>query len=275
MIRTFTAKVFTHVVLVTFTALAITPVAMVVMNSFKGRRDIFRSPYKLPNSESLDLVGYETVFERSDFFLYYQNSLVITVVSLFLILLLGAMVAHAISEYSFPGNTFILIFFLLGIIIPIRLGSVSLLRLIVGLDLVDTLLALILVYTAQGLPLSVFILSQFMRQVPGEIKDSARIDGANEYRIFTLVIPLIRPAMATVAIMTMIPIWNDLWFPLILTSSPKMYTVTVGAQQFMGQFANDWNAILAALSLAALPVLALYFVFSRQILRGLTTGAIK
>jgi len=137
------------------------------------------------------------------------------------------------------------------------------------------LLALILVYTAQGLPLSVFILSQFMRQVPGEIKDSARIDGANEYRIFTLVIPLIRPAMATVAIMTMIPIWNDLWFPLILTSSPKMYTVTVGAQQFMGQFANDWNAILAALSLAALPVLALYFVFSRQILRGLTTGAIK
>jgi raffinose/stachyose/melibiose transport system permease protein len=152
---------------------------------------------------------------------------------------------------------------------------VSILRLIVAMGLTNTLLALILVYTAQGLPLSIFILSQFMRQVPGELKDAARIDGASEYRIFGLVVPLVRPAMATVAVFVMIPIWNDLWFPLILAPADSVRTITLGAQQFLGQFVSDWNAVLAALTLAMVPVLLLYALSSRQLIRGLTAGAVK
>jgi raffinose/stachyose/melibiose transport system permease protein len=185
------------------------------------------------------------------------------------------MAAFALSEYRFPGNTLLGLYLALGIMIPIRLGTVSILYLIVGLNLANTLSALVLIYTAQGLPLAIFILSQFMRQVPGELKDAARIDGASEYRIFVLILPLVRPAIATVAVFIMLPIWNDLWFPLILAPSEGTWTVTMGAQQFLGQFVSDWNAVLAALTLASVPILILYAIFSRQLIRGLTAGATK
>ncbi len=126
-----------------------------------------------------------------------------------------------------------------------------------------------------GLPLTVFILTQFMRQVPGEMKEAARIDGASEYRIYRLVVPLVRPAIATVAVFTMIPIWNDLWFPLILAPGENTKTVTLGAQQFLGQFVSDWNAVLSSLALAMLPILILYILFSKQLIRGLTAGSGK
>lgn len=185
------------------------------------------------------------------------------------------MAAYALSEYDFPGNSFMGLYLALGIMIPIRLGTVSILRLVVAMKLVDTLVALVLVYTAMGLPLTIFILQQFMRQVPVEMKDAARVDGASEYRIFGLVLPMVRPAIATVAVFTMIPIWNDLWFPLILAPGESTKTVTLGAQVFLGQFVSDWNAVLSSLTLAMVPVLILYVIFSRQLIRGLTTGAVK
>jgi raffinose/stachyose/melibiose transport system permease protein len=159
--------------------------------------------------------------------------------------------------------------------IPIRLGTVSILRLVVGMGMINTLVALIVVYTAMGLPLTVFVLQQFMRQVPSELKAAARVDGASEYRIFWLVLPLVAPAVATVAVFTMIPIWNDLWFPLILAPGESTKTVTLGAQQFLGQFVSDWNAVLSSLTLAMLPIIILYLLFSRQLIRGLTSGAVK
>jgi raffinose/stachyose/melibiose transport system permease protein len=159
--------------------------------------------------------------------------------------------------------------------IPIRLGTVSILRLLVKMNLVNTLWALIFVYTAMGLPLTIFILTAFMKQVPKELKEAARLDGASEYRIFWMVLPLVRPAIATVAVFTMIPIWNDLWFPLILAPGEKTKTVTLGVQQFLGQFVSDWNAVLSSLTLAMIPILIIYILFSRQIIRGLTAGAVK
>jgi raffinose/stachyose/melibiose transport system permease protein len=164
----------------------------------------------------------------------------------------------------------------IGIMIPIRLGTVAILQGMVAAGLVNTLTALVLVYTAQGLPLAIFILSEFMRTVSDDLKNAGRIDGLNEYAIFgRLVLPLIRPAMATVAVFTMIPIWNDLWFPLILAPGESTKTVTLGSQIFIGQFVTNWNAVLAALSLAILPILVLYVIFSRQLIRGITAGAVK
>jgi len=121
----------------------------------------------------------------------------------------------------------------------------------------------------------VFILSVFMRQVPRDLKDAARIDGASEYRIYGLILPLVRPALGTVAVFNMIPIWNDLWFPLVLASSERSKTVILGAQIFLGQYVNDWNAVLASLTLAMVPIIILYAIFSRQLIRGLTQGAVK
>ncbi len=265
-----------HAILITYTLIALFPVFVIVINSFKSRRAIFAEPLALPTSETFDTIGYRTVLEQGDFLLYFQNSLVVTVVSLFCVLLFGAMAAFALSEYRFRGNLLMGLYLALGIMIPIRLGTVAILQMMVASGLVNTLTALILVYTAQGLPLAVFILSEFMKQVSADLKNAGRIDGLSEYRIFfTLVLPLVRPAMATVAVFTMIPIWNDLWFPLILAPAEATKTVTLGAQVFIGQFVTNWNAVLAALSLAILPVLVLYLIFSQQLIRGITSGAVK
>ena len=269
-------SIASHAILATYTAIALFPVILIIINSFKSRNAIFRSPLSLPTPETFSFIGYQTVMKQGDFVLYFQNSLVVTVASLFLVLLFGAMAAFALAEYRFRGNTIMGLYLALGIMIPIRLGTVAILQLMVASGLVNTLTALILVYTAQGLPLAIFILAEFMRQVSKDLKDAGRIDGLSEYRIFfTLVMPIVRPAMATVAVFTMIPIWNDLWFPLILAPSEATKTVTLGSQIFIGQFVTDWNAVLSSLSLAIVPVLILYVIFSRQLIRGITAGAVK
>lgn len=274
-VRLAASRLIVHVMLAGYAALAVFPVLMILINSFKERRFIFGEAFALPNATSFSLIGYETVLSRSNFLQNFFNSLVVTGGSLVFILLFGSMAAFALSEYNFRGNRLVALYFAIGIMIPIRLGTVSLLRLMSELGLVNTLLGLILVYIAQGLPLAIFILSQFMRQVPRDLKDAARIDGASEYQIYWMVLPLVRPAIGAIGIFTMIPIWNDLWFPLVIAPSNQTATITLGVQQFLGQFVSDWNAVLSALSLAMVPILLLYVLFSKQMIRSVTAGALK
>ncbi|KQS88002.1 MULTISPECIES: carbohydrate ABC transporter permease [unclassified Rhizobium] len=267
---------FVHLALAGYTVVALFPVVLTILNSLKDKNAIFRTPLQPPTAETFSLIGYTTVLKQGDFIGYFQNSLIVTVISIFFALLFGAMAAFALSEYRFRGNTLMGLYLAIGIMIPIRLGTVAILQGMVATGLVNTLTALILVYTAQGLPLAIFILSEFMRTVSDDLKNAGRIDGLSEYAIFfRLVLPLVRPAMATVAVFTMIPIWNDLWFPLILAPGEATKTVTLGSQVFIGQFVTNWNAVLAALSLAIFPVLILYVIFSRQLIRGITAGAVK
>jgi raffinose/stachyose/melibiose transport system permease protein len=265
-----------HAALIGYTIIALFPVVIIIINAFKARKAIFNEPLALPNAETFSLIGFQTVMKQGDFVQYFANSMIVTVVSLFFILLFGAMAAFALAEYRFPGNRLMGLYLALGIMIPIRIGTVAILKLMVATGLINTLTALILVYVAQGLPLAVFILSEFMRQVSDDLKNAGRIDGMSEYAIFfKLVVPLVKPAMATVAVFNMIPIWNDLWFPLILAPGEATKTLTLGSQVFIGQFVTDWNAVLSALSLAILPVLILYVIFSKALIRGITSGAVK
>ncbi|MGE4249379.1 MAG: carbohydrate ABC transporter permease [Parvibaculaceae bacterium] len=265
-----------HLVLGAYTLLAILPILLVLYNSFKSRKAIFGAPLALPGPESFSLIGYQKVFADSAVPLYYFNSVSVTVTTIFVTLLIAAMAAWALTEYRFRWNTLLGLYLAVGIMVPIRLGSVSILKLVADMNLVNTRTALILVYTAQSLPLAIFILSEFIAQIPKDLREAARCDGVSEYTIFfRIVLPLIRPAMATVAVFTMIPIWNDLWFPLLLAPGGGKQTITLGIQQFIGQYVTDWNAVLAALSVAIVPVLILYALFSRQLIRGLTSGAVK
>ena len=264
-----------HAVLLGYTFVALFPIALVVMNSFKARNAIFGSPLSPPTTTTFSLIGYETIDRRGEFPTWLTNSVIVTGGSLLLVVLLGAMAAFALARYRFRGSALLGLYLAIGIMIPIRLGTVSILNIIVGLGLGNTLVALILVYTAAGLPLAVFILSNFFREVPRELEDAARVDGAGHFRIFTMVLQLARPALAAVAILTMIPIWNDLWWPLILAPGRSTATLTLGTQQFLGQFVSDFNAVLAALTLAIIPMLVLYVLFNRQFIRGLMGGALK
>ena len=270
------SRIAVHIALILYTILALGPIFLIIINAFKTRRAIFADPLGLPNGQTFTTIGFDRVFANADFGLYFFNSLTVTLVSLVLIVLIGAMAAWALTEYKFPGNTLIGLYLAIGIMVPIRLGSVSILRMMVELNLVNTLTALILVYVAQGLPLAILILGEFIQQIPKDLRDAARCDGVSEYRIFfSIILPLISPAIATVAVFTMVPVWNDLWFPLILAPAEATKTVTLGSQIFIGQFVTNWNAVRAALSLGILPILVLYVIFSRQLIRGITSGAVK
>ena len=264
-----------HAVLIGYTTIALFPIVLVVMNSLKARNAIFGEPIAPPTTSTFSTIGYDTIGRRGEFPTWLSNSVIVTGVTLLLVLVFGAMAAFALSRYRFRGSRLLGLYLAIGIMIPIRLGTVSILNLMVGLGLGNTLVALILVYTAAGLPLAVFVLSSFFREVPRELEDAARVDGAGHFRIFAMVAQLARPALAAVAILTMIPVWNDLWWPLILAPGRSTATLTLGTQQFLGQFVSDFNAVLAALTIAMVPMLILYVVFNRQFIRGLMGGALK
>ena len=271
-----TGTLIVHGVLITYCVISLWPIFMIVLNSFKNRRGIFRDPMGFPTEKTFHLDGFVRVLERSNFDVYFTNSLIVTLVTLFIVLLTGAMAAWALSDYKFPGVGLLGLYLAIGIMVPIRLGTVSILELVVSLNLTNTLAALIFVYTAQSLPLAILILTGFMKQIPQDLKEAARCDGVGEYKIFyAIVLPLTKPAIATVGVFTMVPVWNDLWFPLILAPSESTQTITMGVQQFVGQYITDWSTVLAALTLAIIPVMVLYFLLSRQLVRGITAGAVK
>ena len=162
--------------------------------------------------------------------------------------------------------------FILGVMLPIRLGTIPIIKIMIWWGIIDTLSALVLVYTAMACRSRVTLMMTYFRTVPNELKEAARIDGAGEWPTFGIALPIVRPGLAAVATITMLPIWNDLWFPLILAPSKANQTVTLGVQQFVGQFQNDYPALLAALTLGAVPLIVLFTVFSRQFIHGLSAG---
>src|SRR3990172_9273980 len=173
------SRLAVHGALILYTLLAVGPILLIVMNSFKTRKAIFGSPLSLPDGTTFSLIGYDAVLKKGDFGLYLVNSLTVTILALALVLALGAMAAWALTEYRFKGNTPLGLYIAIGIMVPIRPGSVAILKMMVGLGLVNTLTALVLVYTAMGLPLAIFILGEFIQQVPRALRDAARCDGVS------------------------------------------------------------------------------------------------
>jgi raffinose/stachyose/melibiose transport system permease protein len=268
-------RIVVHALLLVFVALAIGPILLVIMNSFKTTPAIFMGPFRPPGEHTFSVAGYVRVFTRGNIVGNYANSLIVTVVTVVLTVAFSSLAAFALVEYKVRLAPALTGLFVVGIMLPIRLGTVPLLEIMISWRLVDTLTSLILVYTAMSIPIAVTLMVAYFRTVPTELKEAARIDGAGELRTFLIALPIVRPGLAAVATLTMLPVWNDLWFPLILAPSRQNQTVTLGVQQFVGQFMNDYPALLAALSLGIVPLVVLYVIFSRQFIRGLSQGVVK
>jgi raffinose/stachyose/melibiose transport system permease protein len=245
-----------------------------IANSFKNQREIFRSPFSLPDSFTLD--GYQNAISAGRFDIFFRNSIIVTVTSLVLILFLGSLAAFALSRWKSRFTNFVYFFFILGLLIPIRLGTLSIIQIIIGLKLNNSLLGLIPIYVAMGIPIAILVITAFIRSLPQDLLDAAAIDGASEGQIYrSLILPLVRPALATVAIFNLIPIWNDFWFPLILIRQESNRTVPLGVTLLFGQYQTNWTNILSALSLATIPIILLYLLMASQFIKGLTAGAVK
>lgn len=265
---------FIYVVLINYTIIAIYPIFLMITTAFKENKEIFMNPYALP--QSWDFSNLVKLFKISNYAVYFQNSIIIAVVSIFLILLISSLASYVIAKYEFPLRNFLYIYFLAGLMIPIKLGTVNILQIMVKLHLYDNIASLIIVYVAMGIPIGIFILTDFIREIPEELSNAARIDGCSEPRIFfNIIIPLLRPALAAVAIFNFVPIWNEFWFPLILIQSNNMWTVPLATAQLYGQYQTQYGLVFAILTIASLPVIVFYLILSKQFVRGLSAGALK
>ncbi|MBQ3304570.1 MAG: carbohydrate ABC transporter permease [Clostridia bacterium] len=263
-----------HIIMIIWSLVAMTPVWILIINTFKNKREIYSNPFGLPQSWTFD--NYSYVLRGSDFLAYFRNSFVVVVGSLAMILLLGSLAAYALAHWRTRTAKGVHFFFIIGMMLPITIATIRLLQLMKGLNLLNTIWSLFPVYIAMGLPTAVFILTEFIHQLPGELYEASFVDGADRHVIYyRVVLPLIRPALATVAIYNLVPIWNDLWFPLIFITKESQKTVLLAVTRLQGQYTTDWPKLLTVLTLSALPVITLYLAMSKQFISGLTAGAVK
>ncbi|UFT98709.1 carbohydrate ABC transporter permease [Radiobacillus kanasensis] len=267
-------KPFYYVIAFVFASISLYPIILMILSSFKPSREIFMNPLSLPKSFSLET--YQTLLDQIPFMTYFYNSAIVSVTSVLLILVTTSLAAFYIARYTFWWNNYLFFFFLMGMMIPIKLGIVPLFVIMKNLDLLNSLWSLIFMYTAQGIPLSILILTGFFRTMQRELEEAARMDGASDLRIlWNVVLPLMRPAIGTVAIINFIQSWNDFFFPLIFITDELKKTIPVGMLSLFGEHSADWGALFAGLTLSSLPMIVLFFIASKQFMEGLTAGAVK
>ena len=231
-------------------------------------------PFSLPESYSFE--NYVTIWVDKGFGRYFLNSLLFTGCAMVFVVLLGSMAAYGIARYKFRGNTLLYMLFLSGIMLPLKAAVIPLFQIVKSLGLMDNPFSVILVFIAMGLPSTVFILSGFMRTIPGELEQAARIDGCSDLRIYSqIVMPITAPSIALATIYNAVPIWNDFFFPLVFIQSDKFKTLPVGLSSFIGQHSTKWDLLFTGLSIAIVPMLLLYLFMSKYFIKGMTAGAIK
>ena len=252
-------------------AITIVPIYYIVVTSLRKQSAYFaEGPLSIPAAPTLD--AYRLVFEN-EFVRYFANSLIVTLSSVLVTLVVSLMASYYLVRSTTPGAARMLRVFLLGLAIPIQATIIPVYYMIVKLGLYDSLLALILPSIAFSIPISVLIIVNFLRDIPGELFESMRVDGATDWRILrSLALPLTRPALMTVGVYVGLNVWNSFLFPLILTQSSSVRVLPLSLWTYQGQFAVNVPAVLAAVTLSAVPVLAAYIVGRRQLVSGLTAG---
>ena len=263
-----------HLMLSLWSLIVLFPLWVMIMGSFKDKRSIYTNTFAFPSTWNVK--NYTDILSSSDILRYFLNSFLVVVTSLILVLVIGTLAAYALANWRGKISGFMFFFLISGMMLPIRIGSIKLLEIVKTLGLMNSKWSLVPIYLAMGIPMSVFVLTEFVRQTPHELIEAGFIDGAGHFRIFsTIVIPLMRPALATVAIYNLVPFWNDLWFPLIFITEESEKTLLLGVTRLFGQYQTDWSKVLAVLTLSALPVITLYLMMSKQFIAGLTAGAVK
>lgn len=263
-----------QIILILNTIVMLGPLVIMFFAAFKTNAQIFQSPFSIPDFSNV--ANIVKIWTETNFLRYLINSAIVTGSSIVLILTLGTMAAYGIARYNFRGSGFVLMFFVAGLTLPLKLAIIPLFILMRDLGILNTQLSLVIIYVAMGLPTTVFIMTGFIRTLPNELEDAARMDGASEPRImWSIMLPLVRPAMVIAGIQNVVPIWNDFFFPLIFIQKDNLKTLPQGLTTFMGEYTTDWGVLFAGLLLSSAPVIIVYIILSRQFINGMTAGAVK
>jgi ABC-type glycerol-3-phosphate transport system permease component len=257
------------------------PMVWMAYSSLKDDGAIFHSPFALPDFADLRFENYGRAWHQAKFSAYFFNSAVVTVTSVVAIVTLGAMAAYALARFYHPAGRAVFWLFLSGLMIPVQLAVVPLFFELRALGLLNSKLGLILVYTANGLPFAIFILAGFFRSLPRSLYEAAVIDGCSEFGAFwRVLLPLARPGLVTVAIFQFIGVWKEYFFAFMLTGgdvagTARTLPLGLANLSITAQYRTDYGMLFAGLVLVTVPILLIYLLLQRQIVKGVAAGALK
>lgn len=251
------------------------PLVWMFYNTFKTTPELTANVWALPHR--LYLENYRRVILESGIPRYYVNSIVVSVISVTGLTLFSAMAGYIFARVRFRGREAIFYFFLAGMMIPVHVTLIPVYTMLRSLKMLDTFWALIFPYIGFGLPVSIFILRGFFSEIPLELEEAARIDGCSLAGIFwRIMLPLARPAITTVIIFNLVNTWNEFLFALTFLNTPDRRTLPLGVREFADSLGSlNFSMVFTALTLAAVPILIVYFLAQRQIIKGLMAGALK
>ena len=271
--RTFKVPLL-HLVSIVIGALIVVPIGFGILGGFKNNGQLTTNPLGLPDpwvpSNYTDILASSTFWEQ------LLNSTLIAVGTCVIVVGFSAMAAYVFARFAFRGREFLFTLFAIGLMFPFAVAILPLFILLRTLGLLDNPFGVILPQAAFGLPVTIIILRSFFRAIPGEIEESATIDGCGRFGFFwRVLLPMSRPALATVAVLAIVGSWNNFFLPLVVFNDASLWTLPVGVQQFSGQYSTDTARVLAYVTLSMIPALAFYAVAERQLISGLSAGALK
>lgn len=259
--------------LVIYSFIALFLVGNTVSSSFKTKLELVKNLIGMPKDPTWQ--NYIRVFIEEGFWRYILNSIILVSLSLVLLLIVSSTLAYGMAQYRFKGQKFLKGYFLIGLMMPVQLSILPLYLMLSRLHLTNTFIGLALVYAA-NLSFAFTVFYQFFRMLPKSVIESARIDGAKDFRIFrSIILPISKPVFATVGLLQFIMIWNDFFLPMVFLTKKNKLTLTLAIYSYTSNFLKNWDKIFAAVTIALLPILIIYFIFSEQIVAGLTAGSTK
>ena len=263
-----------HVVSIVIGLFIIVPVAFGLLGGFKDNGQLSTNPFGLPQPWVLS--NYLDVLVSEVFWRQLGNSTLIAVATTIVVVLASAMAAFIFARFAFRGRELLFTLFAIGLMFPFAVAILPLFIQLRTLGLLDNPLGVILPQAAFGLPVTIIILRSFFRNIPAEIEEAATLDGCTAFGFFwRILLPMARPALATVSVLAIVASWNNFFLPLVVFNDPDWWTIPVGVQQFQGQYSAEYARVFAYLVLAMVPALAFYSVAERQLVGGLTAGATK
>jgi raffinose/stachyose/melibiose transport system permease protein len=263
-----------YIVSIVVALLVLIPLVTTVLGGFKTNGELQSAPFDLPKTFLWE--NYTKILSATNFWRQILNSTIVMVATVALILLISSLAAYIFARLNFPGRELVFNFFTLGMLFPLTVAVLPLYITLRQTNLLDNLLGIILPQVAFGLPVAIFILRGFFRTIPMELEDAAYIDGCSTFGFFwRILLPLSRPALATVGVLNLVGSWNNFLLPLLVLNKEDLWTLPLGVMQYQGQFGSDWASIMAFVTLSMIPAVIFYFLAERQLVAGLTAGAVK
>lgn len=263
-----------HAFLIVSCLIVIVPIALAFVASFKDVPEFFANPFGLP--ETWRWQNYVRAWTEAKIAVTLPNSVIVTTTSVLLSTALSGLAAYGISRREKPFAFALYLLFVSGLLVPVQMIILPLFILLKSIGLLGSVFAVVLPYTALGIPLGVLVLTPLIATLPKDLSDAARVDGATEIQIFwRVVLPLMRPGLASVAILNGVWIWNDFFIPLIISVKSSTQTLPVGIMSFVGVYSTEWGLVFASVVVSAAPIVIAYLLMTRQFVAGLTAGALK